>query len=172
MKFSKFIIIPIMISILAFSLQALDQVINTSFGVSGAAGFGWISFQSWACYFVAGCNIQGGIKSFLGYVAGSIASIAIMSLGGAFASIGFFATPIAVFIIVIPVICLEKVKWFDFVPSAFVGAGAFFGFMSYVPGATFTNATITILSYCLIGLIYGFITVTLRTKYEKSQEGK
>jgi hypothetical protein len=49
----------------------------------------------------------------------------------------------------------------------FIGAGAFFAFMSYIPGATFTNAAITELTYCVIGLTYGFVTIALRTAYEK-----
>ncbi|MGL5979225.1 MAG: DUF1097 domain-containing protein [Erysipelotrichaceae bacterium] len=167
MKFSKFIIIPIMIAALAFTLQAVDQAIASLFQPANV-GFGWIAFQAWAMYFLAGCDIKGGVKSFLGYVSGVAASIAIMSLGGVFASLGYWALPVAVFIVVIPVISLEKVKWFDLVPATFVGAGAFFGFMSYIPDATFSNATIVILAYCLIGLLYGFVTVTLRTKYEAS----
>lgn len=78
------------------------------------------------------------------------------------------AFPIAVFIIVVPVICLERVPWFDFVPAVFVGAGVFFGFMSYVPGASFSAAAFTELVYCALGLFYGFMTVYFRTKYEAS----
>jgi hypothetical protein len=41
--------------------------------------------------------------------------------------------------------------------------------MSYVPGATFTSAAITELVYCAIGLIFGYVTVSLRVAYEKRQ---
>ncbi|WP_105616569.1 DUF1097 domain-containing protein [Vallitalea okinawensis] len=166
MKFSKFIVIPIIIAFLAFTIQIVDQLLSPLVPPAGNIGFGWIAFQAWAMYFIAGCNIKGGVKTFLGYVSGIIASILIMELGGLLTGLGFFGVPLAVFIIVIPVISLEKVPWFDYVPAVFVGAGVFFGFMSYVSGATYGAAAVTELIYCFIGLAYGVITVYLRTKYE------
>ena len=169
MKFSKFIIIPIIVGFLAFTIQVLDQVLSGSMPVAGNVGFGWIAFIAWAMYFMAGCDFKGSQKVLLGYIAGIITSIVIMELGSLLAgNLGFFAFPIAVFIAVIPAICLERVPLFDFVPALFVGAGTFFGFMSYVPGATYTSATVTELSYCVIGLLYGWITVTVRGRYEAS----
>ena len=168
MSWSKFIVIPILVAALAFTVQALDQVMAGLMPVGDNAGFGWIAFISWAMYFMAGCNVEGGKKVFCNYVAGIVASVAIMLLGGALGGLGFFAFPIAVFVVVIPCICLERIPPFDFVPALFVGAGIFFGFMSYVPGATFVTATITELVYCLVGLGYGWMTVTLRGKYEAS----
>jgi hypothetical protein len=167
MKFSKFIVIPLFIAFQAFTMQAIDQLISGAFPPAGNGGFGWIAFQAWAMFFLAGCTVKGGIRTFLGYSSGIVASIAIMVLGGALAGgMGFWAFPVAVFAIVVPVICLEKVKWLDFVPSIFVGAGAFFGFMTYIQGATFAGAAVSILFYCLFGLVYGYITVAFRTWYE------
>ncbi|MCE1252361.1 MAG: DUF1097 domain-containing protein [Anaerolineae bacterium] len=167
MKFSKFIIIPLFIAFQAFTMQAIDQVLSGYLPPAGNAGFGWIAFQAWAMYFLAGCNIKGGVKTFIGYISGIVASIAIMQLGaGLSGGLAFWGFPVAVFAIVVPVICLEKVKWLDFVPSVFVGAGVFFGFMSYIKGATFGGAAISELVYCLFGLVYGFITVVFRGWYE------
>ena len=169
MKFSKFIIIPIIVAFLALTIQVLDQVLSGVMPVAGNVGFGWIAFIAWAMYFMAGCDLKGGSKVLFGYIAGIVASIVIMELGTALVgNLGFFAFPIAVFVVVIPCICLERVPLFDYVPALFVGAGTFFGFMSYVPSATYTNATLTELVYCLVGLFYGWITVTLRVRYEAS----
>lgn len=167
MNFKKFIIIPILIALLAGSIQIVDQLLHLKVEPIGNVGFGWIAFQAWAMYFLAGCDLKGGLRTFLGYVVGIIASIAIMLMGTYFSEMGFYAFPIAVFLVVIPVILLEKVKWFDFIPAIFVGAGAFFAFMSYVPNSTFLIAAKTELIYCVLGLIYGYITVRLRTAYEK-----
>ncbi len=168
MSFKRFIWIPVMVAALAFTIQIVDQLLSPSVLPEGNVGFGWIAFQAWAMYFMAGCDIKGGIKTFLGYGAGIVASILIMAFGGALTSaLGFMAFPVAVFAVVIPVICLEKVPWFDFVPAAFVGAGVFFGFMSYVPGATYASAAATELIYCALGLIYGVVTIVLRGAYEK-----
>jgi len=167
MSFKKFIIIPILVAILAGSIQAVDQLLHLQVEPLGNVGFGWIAFQSWAMYFLAGCNVKGGVKTLIGYILGIIASIAIISLGsGQLSSLGFFAFPIAVLLVVIPVIFLEKVKWLDFIPAIFIGSGAFFAFMGYVPNANFAIATKTELIYCVLGLVYGYITVSLRTAYE------
>ncbi|WP_394244196.1 DUF1097 domain-containing protein [Vibrio astriarenae] len=165
MKFQQFIVIPIMVAFLAFTIQIIDQVIAPMLPIENV-GFGWIAFIAWAMYFMAGCTLEGGKKVIFGYIAGIIASVAIMEFGGALSSLGFFAVPTAIFFIVVPCICLERVPPFDFVPALFVGAGTFFGFMSYVSGATYAHAGFIELLYCVIGLSYGWITVTLRTKYE------
>ena len=81
-KFGKYIVGPIIVAILAFAMQALDQVLSPVFAFGSMAG-DWIAFQAWAIYFLAGCNINGGVKGFIAYIIGIVASIAIMSLGGA-----------------------------------------------------------------------------------------
>ncbi|NOH95568.1 DUF1097 domain-containing protein [Vibrio sp. 99-70-13A1] len=166
MKFSQFILIPVIVAFLAFTIQVLDQVVAPLMPVAGNIGFGWIAFITWAMYFMAGCNVEGGKKTFFGYVAGIVASVAIMELGGVFSSLGFFAVPMSVFVVVIFCICLERLPPFDFVPALFVGAGIFFGFMSYVGGASYANDTFVELVYCAIGLAYGWMTISLRTRYE------
>ena len=167
MNFKKFIPIPFIIALLAGTIQIADQVLNLHVEPVGNVGFGWIAFQAWAMYFLAGCDLKGGLKTLLGYVSGIVASIAIMVLGGKFAGMGFYAVPIAIVMVVIPVIWLEKVKWLDFIPAIFIGAGAFFAFMSYVPNATFATAATTELIYCVLGLFYGYITILIRGAYEK-----
>ncbi len=166
MKFNQFIVIPVIVAFLAFTIQILDQVVSGFMPIANNVGFGWIAFIAWAMYFMAGCNPEGAKKTLCGYIAGIVASVAIMELGGAFMNLVFFAVPIAIFVVVIPCICLERVPPFDFVPALFVGAGTFFGVMSYVSGATYVTATVTELIYCAIGLGYGWITVTLRGRYE------
>lgn len=164
----KFVMIPVMIGVLALFIQALDQWLSPMMQPTGNAGFSLISFQSWAVYFLAGCNIKGGIKAFLAYAVGIGASILIMLLGGALTpTLAFWAVPVAVGLIAFAVIFFEKVQWLSLIPALFIGAGAFFAFMSYVPGATFTNAAITELVYCAIGLVFGYVTIALRVAYEK-----
>lgn len=167
MTLKKFIAIPLIIALLAGTIQIVDQLLHLQVEPVGNVGFGWIAFQAWAMYFLAGCDLKGGLKTLIGYVLGIVASIAIMTLGSTFAGAGFYAVPIAVFVVVIPVIFLEKVKWLDFIPAIFIGAGAFFAFMSYVPDATFAIAATTELIYCVLGLFYGFMTILLRGAYEK-----
>lgn len=168
MKFSKFIVIPVIIAALAALLQVVDQLIGSTAYFAGLNGFGWLSFQAWALYFLAGCTVKGAVRTFFSYVSGIVGSILIMKLGGALAgTVGFWAVPLALLIIVIPVICLERVRWFDFIPALFIGAGAYFVIMSYIfTDGNFCKAAVIELIYCLVGLIFGYFTVLLRTKYE------
>jgi hypothetical protein len=179
MKFSKFIVIPIIIAILAAVMQVIDQLLaaNTIVGSLLAGGGSWIAFQAWAVYFLGGCNVRGGVKGFLAYVVGIIASIAIMVLGGSLG--GFMGVPIAILILVVPCICCERVDILSYVPALFVGAGAYFGIMGYIAPtvvAPYTGNFVAFglveLFYCLFGLLWGYITVKLRTAYEAKVKGE
>lgn len=168
MSLKKFAMIPVIIGVLAFCIQLIDQLLSPSMPPEGNIGFSWICFQSWAVYFFSGCNVKGGVKAFIAYAIGVLASILIMLAGGAMeSSLGFFATPLAVGAIAFAALFLERNDWTSLIPALFIGAGAFFAFMSYVPGATFGIAGLTIMVYCTIGLVFGYITVVLRTKYEE-----
>ncbi|MDR2968778.1 MAG: DUF1097 domain-containing protein [Tannerellaceae bacterium] len=168
MSLKKFAVIPIIIGVLAFGIQVLDQLLSP-FMPPANVGFSWICFQSWAVYFFAGCTPKGGLKAFISYGVGILASILIMEMGGAMSSsLGFFAVPLAVGIIACAAIFLERNEWTSSIPALFIGAGAFFAFMSYVPGASYTSAALTIMTYCVVGLVFGVVTILLRSKYEAS----
>jgi len=167
MSLKKFVVIPLIIAVLAFFIQIIDQLLSPLMPPVPNNGFCWIAFQAWAVYFLAGCTIQGGLKALIGYAIGIAGSILIMTLGGAIGLLGFFAVPLAVGLVAFCLIFLERTTWLNFIPAMFIGAGAFFAFMSYVSGANFVNAAITEMTYCVLGLTFGFVTVTLRTAYEK-----
>ena len=167
MNFKKFIVIPVFIAILAASFIVIDQLLNPLMPISDKGGFGWVTFQAWAMYFLAGCTLKGGLRTFLGYVMGILAAISIIYLVGIFGSTGFWALPLAVLVVVIPMCSVERApSLFDFVPALFVSSAVFFAFGKLYPGATMTSSAITILVYCAIGMIYGIVTVFLRTAYE------
>ena len=167
MTLKKFVIIPLIIAVLAFLIQIVDQLLSPIMQPDPNNGFSWIAFQAWAVYFLAGCNVKGGIRALLGYAIGILASILIMIMAGWFACLSFFSVPLAVGLIAFCLIFLERTKWLNLVPAMFIGAGVFFGFMNYISGATFLNAAVTEVVYCIIGLIFGVITIVLRTAYEK-----
>ncbi len=186
MTFKQFFFIPVFISVLAVTLVMLAKPSPLVIPYLWT----WIAFQAWAMYFMAGCTIKGGVKTFLGYAAGAVAAIAIFELMGVMMSdwmgvllkggkLGWNmgaapALAIAVFIVVIPVISSERIPYLDFVPAWFVGAGVVFGILSiktvWPEGAgkwTKYGITVThLMVSCLVGLIYGVVTVFIRTKYE------
>ena len=173
MDFKKFIVIPIAIGFLACTLVALDQFISPYLPIAGNKGFGWVTFQAWAMYFMAGCTLKGGMRTFLGYVMGITAAILIIKLAGILGSTGFWAVPLAVFVIVIPMCSMERAhSLIDFVPALFISSAVFFAFTQLYPAATFTNDALIILLYCIIGMIYGVVTIELRGLYEKMVTAK
>ncbi len=170
MSFKKFLPIALVIACLAAILQTIDQLLGQS-ALAAFAGFGWISFQSWAVYFMGGCTVKDGVRGFFGYLLGIIASVAIFKFGGVLGGLGFWAMPVCLVVLVTVIMQLENApSLLNFVPSLFVGAGAFFAMASYVItdgswGGYLQAAGIELL-YCVIGLLCGWATVAFRGWYE------
>ena len=169
MDFKKFIVIPVFIAILAAGFIVLDQLLKPIMPIADNKGFGWVTFQAWAMYFLAGCTVKGGARTFLGYALGILSAILIIELAGALGSTGFWAVPLAVLVMVIPMCSMERAhSLIDFVPAIFVSSAVYFAFTQiYPPTTTRTSIAITILVYCAIGMILGYITIRLRAAYEK-----
>jgi len=182
MSFAQFIIIPVFISFQAFAMMLIAPWIPGTSEALGGSLLTWISFQAWAMYFLAGCTIKTGLKTLAGYACGILASIAIFELGDLLvANVSpYWGYPVAVFIVVIFVISAEKVPGINFIPSWFIGAGVFFAFVggAYlkepVEHAVAGYATIAVpeLIGCAVGLIFGYVTVEFRTRYEKAIAAK
>jgi len=173
MPFSKFIVFPIFVALQAASMMLLTPFIKIGPGSIGGPGLvTWIAFQAWAMYFLGGCKPKMAVKTAIGYACGIIAAIAIFTLGGVLAGPlgGYWGTALAVFIIVIPIMCAEKVQILDFIPAWFLGAGVFFA-LQFMSGAgtmaAYMEIAIPEMIACVIGLFYGYCTVSFRTWYEK-----
>ena len=169
MDFKKFIVIPVYIAILAAGFIVLDQLISPYMPIADNKGFGWVTFQAWAMYFMAGCTVKGGARTFLGYVLGVLSAILIIELAGVLSSTGFWMVPLAVLVMVIPMCSMERAhSLIDFVPAIFVSSAVYFAFTQIYPATTTrTSMAVTILAYCGIGMILGYITISIRTAYEK-----
>jgi hypothetical protein len=178
MPFRKFFVIPLFIAFQAFTMMVLTPYVPLTGKALGGPGLiTWISFQAWAVYFLAGCTPKMGVKSLVGYLGGILASVAIFELAAVFSGLNSATTPwglyIAVFVVVVGVICCQKVPGIDFVPSYFIGAGVFFALMTYLKKpeeagrfAWYAQIAIPELVACAAGLVYGWITVVFQTWYE------
>jgi hypothetical protein len=174
LKNSQLMVVSCGLAFQAFCLVLLNAFIPKLAGMDAM----WIAFQAWAVYFLAGCNVMGGVKAWIGYATGIAASIAIIeimsvpALGGLANVSGLsVAMAIAVFIVVIPAIMSENLK--NMVPALFIGSGAFFGLFTIQNldpnvNASYLLATRVELVYCAVGLLFGYITVFWRGKYEAS----
>lgn len=171
MKIKKHTAIALFVGCQACVIQMIDQGIHGVLPPEGNVGFSWVAFLAWATYFMAGCTIKDGVRSFVGFVIGIIASIIIMELSVPFGALGFFATPLAVLIIAWLLFYLEIAPhMFSFVPAVYIAAGAFFGCMSYVPNATYTKMFLTEMIYLTLGLFFGFMTIAFRTWLEAKRK--
>jgi len=169
MTFKQFLPIAIGISVLATILIVGAGLTEKSMPHLKT----FITFQAWAMYFMAGCTIKNGAKVMLGYLGGAVASIAIMELAGVFSGIpGPWNFGLAVFIVVIPVICAERVPYLDFVPAWFVGSGMFFAVMGLGSASSYGEGVSQLMFSCFVGMIFGYVTVFGRGKYEASLAAK
>ena len=163
MKLLRFMPHAAIIAVLAALMQLMDIKIPLF-----AA---WVGFAAWACYFLNGCTVKGGLKVIGCWVAGVAASVLIIELGTFFSS-GMGATagfPLAVGIIAFLVILFELVPPLDFIPGWFVGAACFFGYNTIAEG-DYSVSVPLILITCVVGQVFGFVTVYLRTAYAKASE--
>ena len=168
MDFKKFVVIPVFIAFLAAAFIVIDQLLKPYMPIADNKGFGWVTFQAWAMYFLAGGTVKGGARTFLGYVLCILSAILIIKLAGVLGSTGFWAVPLAVLVMVIPMCSMERAhSLIDFVPAIFVSSAVYFAFGQIYPTATMPSIAISILVYCAIAMILGYITVSLRTAYEK-----
>ena len=161
--FLKFTPHALIIAILAGLMQLIDLQTGNYF-------YAWIGFAAWACYFLAGCTPKGAAKVIGCWVAGVIASIAIIELGtyltgvSGNASIGF---PVAVGFIAFFVILFEKVPALDMIPAWFIGAACYFATTSTgaITNGTHADFAKVVLISCVVGQVFGYVTVWARTAY-------
>lgn len=160
MNVMKYLPHPGIIAILVIAMMVIEPLIP-KFLVS------WIAFMTWALYFIAGGTPKQGVKAAACFIGGVLAAILIMVLANATAAtLGKATLPLVCAAVAFVVICFEKFKPLDFIPAWFIGAGAFFA-LANVQGAKFEYgpATLTVVSAMAFGMVWGFMTVVLRTKY-------
>ncbi|MCL2622229.1 MAG: DUF1097 domain-containing protein [Planctomycetaceae bacterium] len=181
LKNSQLMVVSCGLALQAFILVMLNAFVAQAAGTDAI----WIAFQAWAVYFLAGCTPKGGFKTLIGYATGIAASIVIIELMG---TPGIKSLPtvggmnlvmaVAVFIVVVPAIMSENLK--NMIPALFIGSGAFFGLSGLIAAAEpdrtgwalYMAATRAELVYCAFGLLFGYITVFWRGKYEASLNKK
>ncbi|MCY3021972.1 MAG: DUF1097 domain-containing protein [Planctomycetota bacterium] len=178
MTFGQFLIIPLFIAFQAFTLMVIAPYIPGNLESVGGKGLmGWVTFQAWAMYFLAGCTVKMGFKTLAGYLGGIVASVAIFELAGMLSGLDCGDTKwglyLAVFVVVVGVISAEKVPGFNFVPSWFLGAGVFFALATFGKKpddvsvyAWYVELGVPELIACALGLVYGYCTVIFRKSYE------
>jgi len=168
------ILYALAIAVLAGLVDLVTNLIQASGFVTASASLTFVTFIVWASYFLLGANPKSAVSGFLGIFAGILAAIGMFVLTGVFAgagmAVGLIAIPLAVFVLVIFMILLEKAPYFNNVAAVFLGTGIFFGLMgtSEIGATGFATVAFGQLVYALIGLIAGWLTVQIRVAIEKA----
>lgn len=167
--------------IVAFGLAVQAAVLVVLNGFIPKMTYGmdlmWVSFQAWAVYFLMGATPVGGIKAWAGYLLGILASVLIIKLAGAPmlkdlpAGQVNMALVVAVFIIVIPAVLTQAINK-DVLCPLFIGSGAFFATLNHGTVSTLLSGKNTFfcagqaeLTYCAVGLLFGWISIFWMTKF-------
>jgi hypothetical protein len=166
MQTLKYLPHPLMVGVLAGLMQLM--------GMTVPMFLAWAGFAAWACYFLAGCTPRGGMKVIGCWVGGVVGSVVIIELGKALTgAIGTaeVAFPLAVGAIAFVVICFEKVPALNMIPAWFIGAACFFAYNEIAAG-DYSKSVPAILVSCVIGQVFGVVTVFVRTKYGQMAEAR
>ena len=124
----------------------------------------YITFISWAAYFLFGANIKGASKAFSSMIAGIVAAILMFVLSILFGFVPWWAVPLAVVILVIFMMYAEKVSLINNVAAVFMGTGLYFSLSAAGAFSTFSITEyllvgLTELVYVIIGFAAGWITI-------------
>jgi len=164
MKAKNLLVYACLTAILAGLVTLLTWQMNGWPSVAGQP-VTYISFISWAAYFLFGADIKGAAKALSSMVAGVVAAILIFVLSIAFGFAPWWAVPLAVVILVVPMCFGEKVKIINNVAAIFMGTGIYFSLSAAGAfGDEFTFKTyaivgLTTLLYVAIGFAAGWVTI-------------
>lgn len=176
--FFKFAGFPAFVGVQAVILLILAPFIPFTPAAMGKGLLTWCVFQAWAMYFMGGATINMALKTFAGYVGGIIASVVLIKLGGLLSGIDgvnvAWGTVVAVFFVAFSIICAERVQSINFLPSYFIGSGAYFAIITYVQRpesvgeyAWYFQVAVPFLISVIFGLLFGWVTVYFRVWYDK-----
>ena len=159
----KMFLYALLTAILAGVVTLITWQMN---GWPSAAGkpLTYISFITWAAYFLFGANVKGATNAFLSIIAGIIAAILMFVLSITFGFVPWWAVPLAVVILVIVMMYAEKVKPINNVAAVFMGTGIYFSLSAAGAFSTFSVQEyaivgLTELIYVFIGFAAGWVTI-------------
>ena len=164
MKAKNLLVYAVLTAILAGLVTLFTWRMN---GWPSAAGqpVTYVTFVAWAAYFLFGANIKGAAKALSSMVAGVVAAILMFVLSLAFGYDPWWAVPLAIVILVVPMVFGEKVKIINNVAAIFMGTGLYFSlsaagaFGDEYTFKTYAIVGLTTLLYIFFGFVAGWITI-------------
>ena len=183
LPFHKFMGFPAFVGLQAVILLTIAPFIPFTPEAMGAGLLTWAAFQAWAMYFLGGATINMAFKTMAGYIGGIIASVILIELGGAFSALDgrnvAWGTVLAVFFVAFLIISADRVPSINFLPSYFIGSGAYFAIITYVQRPDdaghylwYLQVAVPLLIASLIGLAFGWVTVYFKTWFDSKVSGQ
>jgi len=162
MKIGRSLVYAVLTAILAGILTLATWNMNGIVITGKVTPFTYISFCAWAVYFMVGANPKAAWTAFYSMLAGAIFAIIMFILSIAFGFTPIWAVPVAVIIVVIPMMLTDK--WHLNQAAVFIGTGLFFSISAAGGVASFdakgySLAAVGEMMYVLIGFIAGFLTI-------------
>jgi len=183
LPFHKFMGFPAFVGVQAAILLTIAPFIPFTPAAMGKGLLTWAAFQAWAMYFLGGATVNMAFKTMAGYIGGIIASVILVEMGGVLSSLNgttvAWGTVLVVFFVAFLIISADRVPSINFLPSYFIGSGAYFAIITYVPRPESVGAyswylqiAIPLLISAVIGLLFGWCTVYFKTWYDARVKGE
>lgn len=146
--------------------QALTMGFTGAIAVLTASYFGlptWVLFMAWVSYYLFGTKTKTAFLILIQQVFGILIAMTIQYLG-AFLSetLGVFGFSIVVFIVMIGVFYISKLKYLNNIPAYFLGMIVWFGSNSEIDINILSLLGITLLS----GYAFAWINVSISERIE------
>lgn len=177
LPFHKFMGFPAFVGLQAVILLTIAPFIPFTPLAMGKGLLVWAAFQAWAMYFLGGGTINMAFKTMAGYVGGIIASVILIELGGVFSGLNgstvAWGTVLAVFFVAFLIISTDRIPSINFLPSYFIGSGAYFAIITYVQRpdsigvySWYLQVAVPLLIAAIIGLVFGWCTVVFKVWFD------
>jgi len=176
--FLKYFAMPLLIAIVASVLYITDALIGGLFVKNGS--FMWVAFAIWTIFY--GASFKDRIKGLIGVIVGFFAAVLMMTITNSF-TVNICTISIScllgVFIVNALVMYMnhgEKI-WLNSVSGAF--AGIFLTFsglgVGLSPVTSFNSGALMLgilVVYAILGLICGYISITVQNKVNQKLSNK
>jgi len=146
--------------------QALTMGLTGAIAVFTASYFGlptWVLFMAWVSYYLFGTKTKTAFLVLIQQIFGILIAMGIQYLGTSLSeTLAIFGFPIIVFIVMIGVFYISKLKYLNNIPAYFLGMIIWFGSNSEIDINILLLLGITLLS----GYIFAWVNVTISERIE------
>lgn len=146
--------------------QALTMGLTGAVAVFTASLFGlptWVLFMAWVSYYLFGTKIKTALLILVQQVFGVLIAMIIQYLGTYFSgTLGSLGFPIIVFIVMIGVFYISKLKYLNTIPAYFLGMIVWFSSKTQID----INMFLVLIATLFFGYVFAWINVSISERIE------